>query len=264
MNKYFALATLIFSVSPAYAGEVAEFQATSINLEPFQGVIYYTTGNDGGGNIDTNKPHLQAFDPDAPLEFRHEDNDDQLGWVVGAGANINLADVATFTAGAQYTQGLAERWMNQPSTSNVACDQFGVDVHGDFTNAIGDFIPKDCDLQDAFGVTAGLTVPINDTTTFNIEGGYAQNVDADQNVLLTVDNVVTAHPNILWQPVKQIRLGWEEMWGRNEYVEKFKIDDDVTGDEDVKICAVPKDDNKDKCVDDSDAFRFQFGTWFFF
>jgi hypothetical protein len=35
MNKYFALAALIFSVSPAYAGEVAEFQAASINLEPF-------------------------------------------------------------------------------------------------------------------------------------------------------------------------------------------------------------------------------------
>ena len=50
-------------------------------------------------------------------------------------------------------------------------------------------------MQDAFGVTAGLTFTINDTTTtFNIEGGYAQNVDADQNVLLTVDNVVTPMP----------------------------------------------------------------------
>ena len=46
-------------------------------------------------------------------QFNHEDDDDQLGWVVGAGANINLADIATFTAGAQYTQGLATRWMNQ-------------------------------------------------------------------------------------------------------------------------------------------------------
>ena len=34
--------------------------------------------------------------------------------------------------------------------------------------------------------------------------------------------------------------------------------------EDLKICAVPKDDNSDKCVEDSDAFRFQFGAWFFF
>ena len=81
-------------------------------------------------------------------------------------------------------------------------------------------------MQNAFGVTAGLTFNINDTTSFNIEGGYAQNVDADQNVLLAVDNVVTAHANILWQPVKQMRLGWEVMWGRNDYVDKFKIDDD--------------------------------------
>src|SRR5262245_2756727 len=47
MNKYFALAALIFSLSPAYAGEVAEFQAASINLEPFQGIIYYANGSDG-------------------------------------------------------------------------------------------------------------------------------------------------------------------------------------------------------------------------
>src|SRR5262249_35880647 len=47
MNKYFAVAALIFSVSPAYAGEVTEFQAATINLEPFQGVMYYTRGNDG-------------------------------------------------------------------------------------------------------------------------------------------------------------------------------------------------------------------------
>ena len=221
-----------------------------------------------GGNIDTNRPHLEAFDPSNPSSSDGEDNDDQLGWVVGAGANINLADVATFTAGAQYTQGLAARWMNQLSTSNVACEHFGRDIDGMFCDPdTGDFhaVPKDCDLQDAFGVTAGLTFNINDTTSFNIEGGYAQNLDADQNVLLTVDNVVTAHANILWQPVKQMRLGWEVMWGRNDYVDKFKVDDDLTGlREDVKICAVPKDDNGNKCVEDSDAFRFQFGAWFFF
>jgi hypothetical protein len=47
MNKYFALAALIFTVSPAYAGDVGEFQAATINLEPFQGIIYYTNESDG-------------------------------------------------------------------------------------------------------------------------------------------------------------------------------------------------------------------------
>src|SRR4029453_12141594 len=47
MNRHLAIAALILSVSPAYAGEVGEFQATSINLEPFQGIMYYTNASDG-------------------------------------------------------------------------------------------------------------------------------------------------------------------------------------------------------------------------
>ena len=132
---------------------------------------------------------------------------------------------------------------------------------------------KDFDkLQNAFGVTAGLTFNINDTTSFNIEGGYAQNVDADENVLLLVDNVVTVHANILWQPVKQMRLGWEVMWGRENFVDdKFKIDDEVAVASNGsrrrrhKICfRVFQDEGDRKCQDGSDALRIQFGAWFFF
>jgi opacity protein-like surface antigen len=154
-----------------------------------------------GGNIDTNKPHLQALFPDEPFDFIHEDDDDRLGWVVGAGVNINLADIATFTAGGQYTDGLAARWMNQLATANVSCEKF-TDVVLDPDTGEPTFVPGDCDLQRAFGVTAGLTFNINDTTSFNIEGGFAENLDADQNVRLAVENVTTVHANILWQPVK--------------------------------------------------------------
>ena len=52
----------------------------------------------------------------------------RLGWVVGAGANINLADIATFTAGAQYTEGLATRWMNQLSTSKDVVRELDVAI----------------------------------------------------------------------------------------------------------------------------------------
>ena len=59
-------------------------------------------------------------------------------------------------------------------------------------------------------------------------GGDAQNVDAADNPLLVVDNVATVHANILWQPVKQMRLGWEVMWGRENFVDdKIEIDDEV-------------------------------------
>jgi hypothetical protein len=182
--------------------------------------------------------------------------------VVGAGVNINLADIATFTAGGQYTEGLGTRWMNQLSSARVVCqnDDFAVD---------GTVLDIECDdLQRAFGVLAGLTFNVTDTTTINVEGGYAQNIDAEDNDLLAVDNVYTVHANILWQPVKQMRLGWEVMWGRNEFVDPIKIDDDkVHGlEDDLKICRVLNDDDEENgdCPDSSDALRFQFGAWFFF
>ena len=131
----------------------------------------------------------------------------------------------------------------------------------------------DDSLQKAWGVTAGLTFNVNDTTSINIEGGYAQNVDADDNALLLVDNVATVHGNILWQPVKQMRLGWEVMWGRENFVDdKVRIDDDDVavasrngGHDDDKFCFRVFEDAGDRnCQDGSDALRIQFGAWFFF
>jgi opacity protein-like surface antigen len=196
-----------------------------------------------------------------------DDSDHRLGWVVGAGANINLADIATFTAGAQYTEGLATRWMNQLSTSRAVCESRDVAIV-DGVPVFGPCNDFDDNLQKAWGVTAGLTFNVNDTTSINIEGGYAQNVDADENVLLLVDNVTTVHGNILWQPVKQLRLGWEAMWGRNDLIDnrvKFLSDDDRP--EINTVCRnVEADEDQDHrhCPDSNEDFRLQFGAWFFF
>jgi len=218
----------------------------------------------GASDIDADRPRfelLSDLELETPGEFIGEDDNHQLGWVVGGGANINLADIATFTAGAQYTRGLATRWMNQLSSERVVCenDAFAVD---------GSVLDLDCDdLQPAFGVTAGLSFNVNDTTSINVEGGYAQNIDAEDNDLLVVDNVYTVHGNILWQPVKQMRLGWEVMWGRENFIDPYKIDDDITGlEDDLKVCRVvnPDDEENGDCPDSSDALRFQFGAWFFF
>jgi opacity protein-like surface antigen len=215
-----------------------------------------------GGISDINSDPLNTED----------DEDHRLGWVVGAGANINLADIATFTAGAQYTEGLATRWMNQLSTSRAVCESRDVAIV-DGVPVFGPCNDFDDNLQKAWGVTAGLTFNVNDTTSINIEGGYAQNVDAGDNPLLLVDNVTTVHGNILWQPVKQMRLGWEVMWGRENFIDdKIRIDDaDVAvasrngGHDDDKFCARLFEDAGDhSCQNGSDALRVQFGAWFFF
>jgi hypothetical protein len=210
------------------------------------------------------KAQLEALESRVnTLEFRHEDNDDQLGWVVGAGANINLADIATFTVGAQYTEGLAARWMNQLESSRTVCEDLVVDPD------TGDLICNDFnhDLQKAWGITGGLTLNVNDPTSINLEAGYAQNLDADENALLNVDNVVTVHGNILWQPVKQMRLGWEAMWGRNELVDN-RIDVVEDGEVADRVCPLgnveAEGEEHNHCPDSNEDFRLQFGNWFFF
>ena len=163
--------------------------------------------------------------------------------------------------------------MNQLSTSRTVCENLDITFDANGFPVFGDCNDFEDNLQKAWGVTAGLTFSINDTTSFNVEGGYAQNVDADENVLLLVDNVATVHANILWQPVKQMRLGWEVMWGRENFVDdKIRIDDDDVavasrngGHDDDKFCFRVFEDAGDRnCQDGSDALRIQFGAWFFF
>jgi len=195
--------------------------------------------------------------------FNLEDDDDhEIGWVIGAAANINLADIATFTAGVNYTDGLAPQWINQLDTRSTVCDNLVVDA----VTGLPVCESFDDNLQRAWGITAGLTYKVNEITAINIAGGYAQNIDAEDNPLLIVDNVWTVHGNILWQPVKQMRLGWEVMWGRENFVDE-KIDL-VNGDEEDRVCRLFEVDEDDGDVDDncdsSDALRFQFGAWFFF
>jgi hypothetical protein len=198
---------------------------------------------------------------------QENDDDHKIGWVVGAGANVNLADIATLTVGAQYTEGLATRWMNQLDSSRAVCENVNVIENA---NDVG--IPDGCanfddgTLQRAWGITGGLTFNVNDTTSINLEAGYAKNIDADQNELLTVDNVVTAHGNILWQPVKQMRLGWEAMWGRNELIDNPVKFFDEEGDLDRACRNVEADEDQEKnhCPGSNEDFRLQFGAWFFF
>jgi hypothetical protein len=47
MYRYMLLAALCAVTSPAYAGEIGEIQARSIDLGGFRGVVYYTS--EGGG-----------------------------------------------------------------------------------------------------------------------------------------------------------------------------------------------------------------------
>jgi hypothetical protein len=121
---------------------------------------------------------------------------DELGWALQAGANFNLADVATLTAGVGYGEGL----LTNKFTFEDGFDN--VDENGDPLEAI------------AF--TVGLSFGLSETTTFNAQFGYI-NALALQNDDDDKDSLYKVTANVMWQPVKQMRMGWEVNWG--EYTE---------------------------------------------
>src|SRR5262249_61675213 len=96
--------------------------------------------------------------------------------------------------------------------------------------------------------------------------GNHKTCNAGETEPLTVETVFPAHGNILWQPVKQLRLGWEAMWGRNDLIDDkikfFEEEDEV----DFACRNVEGDEDQEKrhCPDSAEDFRLQFGAWFFF
>ena len=139
---------------------------------------------------------------------------DELGWAVQAGANFNLADVATLTGGVGYGEGLLE-------TKFAGVGMDATDINGDPLETL------------AFLV--GLSFGLSETTSFNAMFSYVEALGTQDSV----DDIETAYKvqaNILWQPVKQMRMGWEVIWAETETY----------------------------AGDSEDGVRATFGTWFFF
>jgi opacity protein-like surface antigen len=163
-----------------------------------------------------------------------------VGWAVQAGANLNLADIATLTVaglygeGGQHCQYLAQ---DTPFCGNTLVD-------ADFKGAGG----IDWFTDKGWGALAGLSFGLTDTTTFNVQYGISW-MENDLDFIEGHDSVLvqTVHANILWRPVQQMQLGWEVMWGQYD----FDSSDNDWG----NFGAAKKKD---------DAIRAQFGAWFFF
>jgi hypothetical protein len=177
----------------------------------------------------------------------HEFFSDNTGWAIQAGANINLADIATLTVGGLY--GSQEHCLYLAQDGAFCGSLIDADKGG-----LADFM-----TDDGWGVLAGLSFGLTDTTTFNVQYGFSRiNNDSgavpplanDINEIDHVD-VHTVHANILWRPVQQMQLGWEVMWGQYRFSEGSNNSASTF---DLPGFAKKKDD----------AIRAQFGAWFFF
>ncbi len=149
-------------------------------------------------------------------------NDDDIGWEVQSGVNVNLADIATFTGHIQYGDGIT--------------NMLGDGGNGNFRLTGTRII-----TNTAFGGYAGLSFNVTDTTQFNIQYGHA---NPGCNTCAGYTSTNSIHANVLWRPVRQMRLGWEVTYG-------FKRNTTATA------AAANRRRNED-------AIRGQFGAWFFF
>ncbi|WP_342643284.1 DcaP family trimeric outer membrane transporter [Rhodoligotrophos ferricapiens] len=157
-------------------------------------------------------------------------SDSKFGWGVQAAANVVFTDFLTLTTSVMYGDGIG---------------QYLFGATGAYVDAFGDI-----KTIEALGVFAGLIFDVTDTTQFNVGWGWS---DMDRNDVLDTglndENVemMSLHANILWRPVDQLRLGWEVMWGQRERT--AGIDPAIPG--------------SGGTVTD-DAWRAQFGAWFYF
>jgi len=91
------------------------------------------------------------------------------------------------------------------------------------------------DPLETLAFLVGLSFGLSETTSFNAMFSYVEALGTQDSV----DDIETAYKvqaNILWQPVKQMRMGWEVIWAETETY----------------------------AGDSEDGVRATFGTWFFF
>ncbi len=157
--------------------------------------------------------------------------DDDVGWEIQAGANINLADVATLTGHIQYGDGI----------TNMLGDGHGNFIlRGATSCTTGGGTGCRIDRNQSWGGYIGLSFNVTDTTQFNIQYGHAN--PSGGTAGFTSTNSI--HANVLWRPVRQMRLGWEMIYG-------FKRNTFAT----ASMAGRKRNE---------DALRGQFGAWFFF
>lgn len=145
---------------------------------------------------------------------------DNIAYAVQVGANFNIADVATLTAGFGYGEGLLDQKY-----------VFGVIDNG----AAGVSVDANGDPLETLAFLVGLSFNLSETTAFNAMFSYTENLDSNPQAG-QLEQSYKVHANILWQPVKQMRMGWEVLYAETE---------DQTG-------------------NTEDGVRASFATWFFF
>jgi len=142
---------------------------------------------------------------------------DKLGWLIGGGMVLNLADVATLSAGAVYGEGLVV------ASQLNGYSNLGVSSDGALDNGFtGQTVDANGNPIEAWGMHAGLGFSVSETTTANITFGYEEVLESAPTESAATDfkKAWTVGGNIIWQPVEQMKMGWEINYGEAESFDK--------------------------------------------
>jgi len=178
---------------------------------------------------------LRNFHTDGDLGF---DGDSALGWAVQGAVNFNLGDIATLTTSVMYGDGIGNYLYGASYGAYV-------DLNGDIKTIEG------------LGVFAGLSFDVTEATTFNVGWGWAKMNSGDTRKAADLygeemnREIMSVHANVMWQPVREMRLGWEVIWADRKYRDGGGYD-------------AATDTVLDGSNEHGDAWRAQFGAWFFF
>ncbi|MGI9481198.1 MAG: hypothetical protein ACR2OR_02465 [Hyphomicrobiales bacterium] len=185
-------------------------------------------------------------------------NKNKVGWVVSAGANINLDDYATLTGNVSFSEGLVTRIVGA-----------GSDIWRFESEPTDDDIRNSLQAGRGWGGYVGLSFDINNETSFNTQFGFVD--PSDRNMTggnITWSHMYTAHANIIWQPLRQMRMGWEIMYAQKTNGKNFvdgyaqpelggcneELEDGAIIVKPTSICRKRKEY----------ALRAQFAAWLFF
>lgn len=171
--------------------------------------------------------------PDLLIEQR------RLGWGGQIAANIDLGGYAVFTASAMAGEGLGDYLQGGGA--------------GAWQKETGEIR-----LIPAYGLFGGLRFNLSDTTNLNLGVGYAKTngkavqrqVEYDHSVGRTQGlynrQVTSLHANVMWEPLDQVRFGWEVIWAQRKYWDAGPTPGSVPAQHSAS------------------NVRTQFGAWFFF
>ncbi|MEM7428438.1 MAG: porin, partial [Pseudomonadota bacterium] len=176
---------------PGAAGTATPATRTSPDFPNFAAALLYDAP---GGHQLFIGAEVEHIDIDASNTVNRF-SDDDVGWEVQAGANVNLADIATLTGHFQYGDGITN--MLGEGTGN-------------FRLSAGNAAGSQIITNDAWGAYIGLSFNVTDTTQFNVQYGHA---NPGCNTCAGYTSTNSIHANVLWRPVRQMRLGWELIYG---------------------------------------------------